>query len=348
MNRSLLLWVFGCLFLTCAYSQKKRSKTTIQNFSIQQLAPGVWAAIQNDQFGKAICNAGIIDLGDKTLVFDPFMTPEAARELRTVAEELTGRPVYIVVNSHYHNDHIRGNQAFMPIASVISTSWTRDQIEKSEPEEQDWERRHAPALLKAARKMYAMGNGGDREELPMWIGYYEGMMESLDELKIILPDIVFSDSLWLVGTARSVKLEEFKNGHTGSDIVLYLPNEQIAFMGDLLFVKRHPWLCDGDPANWQLTLKKWCDNPNVKTFLPGHGPVCDKEGVKTLCDYLGKMQEIAAAANTDSLQSRLLMQPIPSPYQNWYFNKFYESNMKYLFTRNRNATAAALKPPESP
>ncbi len=343
MNRSLLLLVFGCLILTCAYSQKKRSKTTIQNFTIQELAPGVWAAIQNDQFGKAICNAGIVDLGDKTLVYDPFMTPEAARELRTVAEELTGRPVSIVVNSHYHNDHIRGNQVFMPIASVISTSWTREQIAKSEPEDQAWEKRHAPALLKAARNMYSMRNGSDTEELPMWIGYYEGMMESLSELKIILPDIVFSDSLWLVGTARSVKLEEFKNGHTGSDIVLYLPNEQIAFMGDLLFVKRHPWLVDGDPANWQLILKKWCDNPNVKTFLPGHGPVCDKEGVKTLCNYLGKMQEIAATATNDSLQSRLLMQPIPSPYQNWYFNKFYEPNMKFLFTRNRNATAA-LKP----
>ena len=74
----------------------------------------------------------------KTLVYDPFMTPEAARELRVVAEELTGRPVSIVVNSHYHNDHIRGNQVFLPIANVISTSWTRDQIAKSEPEEQAW------------------------------------------------------------------------------------------------------------------------------------------------------------------------------------------------------------------
>ena len=346
MSRSLLLLVFGCLFLTCAFSQKKRSKTTIENFSIQELAPGVWAAIQNDQFGKAICNAGIIDLGDKTLVYDPFMTPGAARELRAVAEQLTGRPVSIVVNSHYHNDHIRGNQEFLPIATVISTSWTREQIAKSEPEEQAWEKRHAPALLKAARKMYAMGHGSDRDELPMWIGYYEGMTESMHELRITLPEIVFTDSLWLVGSARRVKLEEFKNCHTGSDIVLYLPGEQIAFMGDLLFVQRHPWLADGDPANWQLTLKKWCENSTVKTFVPGHGPVCDKQGVKSLHDYLGKIQELAATADNDSLQSRLLLQPVPAPYQNWFFNRFYEPNMKFLFTRNRNATAA-LKPNEN-
>jgi hypothetical protein len=38
--------------------------------------------IQNDKGGHAICNAGIIDLGNKTLVFDAFINPDAAIELR--------------------------------------------------------------------------------------------------------------------------------------------------------------------------------------------------------------------------------------------------------------------------
>src|SRR6478672_10218109 len=148
MNRSFLLLLCTCLLFGTTLAQRKRTKSTAPvNFTIQQLAPGVWAAIQNDQFGRAICNAGIVDLGDKTVVFDPFMTPEAAKELRNVAVELTGRPVSFVINSHYHNDHIRGNQEFIPIATIISTAWTRDQIAKSEPEEQEWEKRHAPALL---------------------------------------------------------------------------------------------------------------------------------------------------------------------------------------------------------
>jgi len=340
MNRSFLLLLCTCLLFGTTLAQRKRTKSTAPvNFTIQQLAPGVWAAIQNDQFGKAICNAGIVDLGDKTLVFDPFMTPEAARELRSTAENLTGRPVSIVIDSHYHNDHIRGNQEFKPEATIISTTWTREEIAKSEPEEQAWERRHAPALLQATRKLYQSRSGADRDELAMWIGYYEGMTESLDDLKTVLPDIVFNDTLWLMGTARNVKLEEFRNGHTGSDVVLYLPAEQIVFMGDLLFVKRHPWMSDGDPMNWQVILKKWYENKDVKTFVPGHGPVCDKGGVKDLQYYFAKMQDLASTATNDSLQLRLLLQPIPSPYQNWYFTRFYESNMKFLFTRNRNATA---------
>src|SRR5437764_11008414 len=128
MNRSLPLLVCFCLLLGTTFAQRKHSKPAPENFIIQQLAPGVWAAIQNDQFGKAICNAGIVDMGDKTLIFDPFMTPEAARELRETAERLTGRPVSIVIDSHYHNDHVRGNQEFKPEATIISSSWTREEI----------------------------------------------------------------------------------------------------------------------------------------------------------------------------------------------------------------------------
>ena len=58
------------------------------NFTIEPLAPGVWAAL-NTKHG--ICNAGIIDLGDKTVVFDPFMNLDAAEELKAAALYLTHR-----------------------------------------------------------------------------------------------------------------------------------------------------------------------------------------------------------------------------------------------------------------
>jgi glyoxylase-like metal-dependent hydrolase (beta-lactamase superfamily II) len=158
------------------FGQKKKEKiNTSENFTIEQLAPNVWAAIHNENYGKAICNAGIIDLGDKTVVFDPFMTPSAAIELRDIARQLTKKDYAYVVNSHYHNDHIRGNQAFLPNATIVSTTTTRDQIERNEPGEQEWEKKHAPTLLAAIRKRMANANEVERSELPYWIGYYEGI-----------------------------------------------------------------------------------------------------------------------------------------------------------------------------
>lgn len=331
MIRFLLASALLLIFVPDGISQKKKDRAS-ENFFLEELAPGVWAAIHNDQFGKAICNAGIIDLGDKTIVFDPFMTPQAAKELRQLAEELTDRPVTLVVNSHYHNDHIRGNQEFIPYATIISSTYTRDQIAKVEPEQQEWERNHAPALLKATKKIYNSATGIDKEELPLWIGYYEGMMESIEVLKITLPDIVFNDSLWIYGSKRNIKLVEFKNCHTASDVALFIPSENIAFLGDLLFVQRHPWMADGEPASWQASLKKLYDDPSINKYVPGHGAVCDKNGLKSLQDYFENIRTLANNASADSTEAKLLTMPIPEQYQNWYFSRFYQSNVKFLLS----------------
>src|SRR6185312_4271624 len=95
-------------------------------FHLELLSEGVWAAIVERGTG-AWGNAGIVALGDGTLVFDTFLTPAAARDLRAAAELLTGQPVTYVVNSHYHMDHIHGNAVFDD-AHIIATEKTRERI----------------------------------------------------------------------------------------------------------------------------------------------------------------------------------------------------------------------------
>ena len=129
--KKLVSILFLIVFL---FSFRKQQQQPYKNFSVQQLAAGVWAVIQNDKGGHAICNAGIVDLGDKTLVFDAFINPDAAAEMKQAAEKLTHHPVVYVINSHFHDDHVRGNQVFGPGASIVSTEWTKKQMQISEPE----------------------------------------------------------------------------------------------------------------------------------------------------------------------------------------------------------------------
>jgi len=117
------------------------------HFTIEKLADGVFTAIHKIG-GYAICNAGIIDLGDETLVFDCFISPKAARDLKKAAEELTKNEVKYVVNSHYHNDHIRGNQVFDG-AEIIATQKTKELIEKTEPEELEYEKKVVDDRIKS-------------------------------------------------------------------------------------------------------------------------------------------------------------------------------------------------------
>ena len=327
--------VFSCLFNHQDSFAQFGKKTKIErsaNFSIQQLTPQVWVAIHNDYYGKAICNAAIVDMGDKTLVFDPFMTPSAAVELREVARQLTNRKVTYVVNSHHHMDHIRGNQVFLPNATIVGTNTTRELIQLNEPAEQEWEKKHAPTLLKAIRKRMVNASQMDRDEMPYWIGYYEGIIESTDQLFMALPDYTFDDSLWLYGSKLNVKLVECRNGHTASDVVLLIPALGIAFMGDLLYTERHPWLSDGDVDGWRKSLRTFYEDRTYHTYLPGHGRVVGKGALKILYDYLGDVQKMCDAAVTDSAQSALMNKPIPWRYRGWYYGRFYQPNLQYLIS----------------
>ncbi len=309
---------------------RKKKIRASSNFTIQQLAPGVWTAINNDYYGKAICNAGIIDIGSKTIVFDPFMNPEAAYELKDAAKKLTGKNVTLVINSHYHSDHIRGNQAFLPTASIMTTSTTRTAVDANEADEQEWEKAHAPTLLQALKKR--RGNSGEHssEDIPFWIGYYEGLVESSGDLYIALADETFEDSLWIEGSKLSVKLVERRDGHTLSDVVLLIPSLGIAFMGDLLTNNRHPWISDGDITGWRESLRVFYEDTLYHTYVPGHGEVCEKPALKILYEYLGDIQSLCNEAITEEAQTELLNKPIPFPYNTWKSSRFYQPNLQHL------------------
>src|SRR5579884_956728 len=100
--------------------------TPVERFRLEQIAGGVYAAIAIAGCG-AQGNAGLIDLGDgRVLVFDTFLTPAAAREFQMAAERLLGHVPTLVVNSHWHADHVYGNQIFAGDAHIITTERTRE------------------------------------------------------------------------------------------------------------------------------------------------------------------------------------------------------------------------------
>ena len=207
-----------------------------RNFRLEQLSDGVYAGIHSDG-GWAISNAGIIDLGDRTIVFDTFMTPAAAKDLRQAAESFTGRLVHSVINSHYHNDHIWGNQVFSPDVDIISTSRTRELIVKEGPlEVQGFHESARPALKALEAQLKIETDEVKRNHLRSGIDYFRGILGTLPVLQIRLPNLTFTGNMTFEGTKRSATLITFEGGHCGSDTILHLPEDGIVFMADLLLL----------------------------------------------------------------------------------------------------------------
>jgi cyclase len=304
-----------------------------RHFSIEQVADSVFAVINNEE-GWAICNAGIIDLGDRTLVYDTFTSPQAASDLRQAAESLIGRPVWMVINSHYHNDHIWGNQAFGSEVDIISTTKTRDLILTEGAEEIKGCKEVAPQRLAALEAQYAeSGDESFRHDLKPLIYDYQAIVNALPILQVRLPNLTFTGDMIFNGHKRSAKLMSYENGHCGSDAILYLPEDGIVFMEDILFNGCHPYLGDGDPDVIQRILAQ-VKLLNASIFVPGHGPVGGIEHLDILAGYITKLNILAKEAVQRGISEGELDQvTIPDEYQHFIFSTFFAVNLRFMYHR---------------
>ncbi len=158
-----ILLCFLTLSLLSVSCEQKSANVSATNFHIVRLGDGVYACI-NTFGGKAICNAGIVDNGEATIIFDTFLSPDAAEELIRVVGRLNLSPIRYVVNSHYHNDHVRGNQSFSPEVKILSTRRTAELITSEEPKSLAAEKVYGIESLEAIT-MTLMKEGAAKEEI---------------------------------------------------------------------------------------------------------------------------------------------------------------------------------------
>ena len=313
-----------------------------KHFRLQQLADGVYAAIHMDG-GTAISNAGIVDLGGRTLVYDALLAPQAGEDLRTAAEALTGRPVDTVIDSHWHYDHIWGNQAFGANTHIVATGETRRLIIATRGHgAYDAFMAGAEANLAATRAQYqGTKEESQRRQLALWVDYYRSVVETKPVLRICAPNVTFAQRLTFHGTDRSADLIDLTGGHTESDAVLFLPQEGIAFMSDLLFAGHHPYLGGGDPDRLRDALEAVSELA-PKLLVPGHGPVGTADSLGQMGQYVSTLDELALKmVERGDAEETIDTMAIPAPYGDWLFASFFPGNMHFLYQRHVRASGSS-------
>ncbi len=310
-------------------SDASDSPPTSPYFHLERLAEGVWAAIVERGTG-AWGNAGIVALGNGTLVFDTLLTPAAAQDLRTAAEALTGQPVVYVVNSHYHMDHIHGNAIFDD-ATIITTGKTRERIAVRGAEILARMREQPDDLTSLDAEIASAATPELADDLRVQQGDYRALYAALPELALRLPDITFEQRLTLHGTERSVEALSYGGGHTGSDAFLFLPAERIAFLGDLLGVRMHPSFGQADLEQWDEILER-IEALDIQTAVPGHGHVGTLEDVEALRQYLGDMEMLVDEAIVrGETAEQIVALPPPVAYAAWDARAIYTDNLRHLY-----------------
>lgn len=251
---------------------------TGHHYQVEALGTGCFGAVARPGSG-AICNAGFVDLGEEVVLFDTSQTQQAAAELRQAIGALVAKPIAYVINSHWHGDHIRGNQMFRD-ATIVAPERTRDLMARIHPDriaghQRGMQEGTLGELIRSLADQLDELDDSDvarRQALRDEMSFLRELEQSIPTLQLTLPTETFRGIWRAEGSQRAVECREMGAGHTESDAVLYVPDQQVCFMGDLLVVDGHMRIVDGDVGHWAAIIeevKHW----NVKWVVPGHGPV---------------------------------------------------------------------------
>lgn len=217
-------------------------------------------------------NVGVVLGDDGILIVDTRSTHEEADELILDLRALTDLPVRWVVNTHWHWDHAFGNALF-PDCEIWGHDLCRTGME-----------RFGERMKRDARS---------------WLP--RSQHTEVDAVVVVPPDRTFSDSVSLA-IGRAVNLTYHGLAHTDADIVVTVPESEVAFFGDMIEESGPPNFGDSYPLVWPETLQAaMADMPNVA--VPGHGDVVDEDFLRTQLEELAAVARLAGEVAAGALDA---------------------------------------------
>lgn len=255
------------------------------NFKIEELAKGVYAVIRQDKPGLMVDANNLFIVNDTdVIVVDSNGSPYITREVVKALRRITKNPVSMVVNTHYHDDHIRGNSVYrdaFPNVEFVAGEFAKTYLPGDGAKNRASFLKEAPGFLSYLRrqrleKKSLLGGVASEEEMKMYdsdISLADLVLKDGEKAETILPTRTVQNELSIKRGNREIRIMHLGNGHTAADLVVFLPNEKIVATGDLVV---WPVPLVGNPqsyiTNWGPTLRKLVAL-GATTYVPGHGTV---------------------------------------------------------------------------
>jgi glyoxylase-like metal-dependent hydrolase (beta-lactamase superfamily II) len=181
-----------------------------------------------------------------------------AQELQSLIASVTPGRVELVVNTHWHGDHIGGNKFFAAGGAVIMAHENT-----------------------RTRMMSDQVNPITR------------MVQLPKQAPEFLPHVTFRDSTTIHWDGETVDVVHYPQAHTDSDVALYYRNANVVFVGGLMEYPMYPGIqsADGFVAALDAVLAR--TNANTKV-IPWQGPVVGPNELREFRTVLVAMRDNVA------------------------------------------------------
>lgn len=227
-------------------------------------------------------NIGVSVGDDGVMMIDDQYRPLAGK-IKAAIEKLGGGAPKYILNTHYHGDHTGGNPEFGEDGTIIA---------------------HKNVRVRVSTPQTIFGR--TVEPLPK-----EGW-----------PVITFEEGLSIHFNGEEVRIHHLPAGHTDGDSVAYFTKSNVLHMGDHVFMGMFPFVDlehGGDVEGMARNVKKMLGMiPADAKIIPGHGPLCSVDDVKTYHRMLVETTErvrkgMKAGKDLDALKAA----GVPDEWKPW-------------------------------
>ncbi len=209
---------------------------TEKNISFTEVGEGLYAfTAEGDP------NSGVIIGDDSVMIVEAQATPRLANKVIECVRSVTDKPITHVALTHYHAVRVLGASAF-GAQQVIMSDAARGMVAERGQEDWDSEFQRFPRLFEG------------HESIP----------------GLTWPTTTFSDSMTVYLGNRKVEIKHLGRAHTAGDAVVYVPDQNVMFTGDIVEYHSACYCGDGYFNEWGNTL----DNIkayDVDAIAPGRG-----------------------------------------------------------------------------
>jgi cyclase len=228
-------------------------------------------------------NIGVSVGEDGLVVVDDEYAPLAGK-IQTALRSLSDKPIRFIINTHYHLDHVDGNEFFQQQAPIIAHDNVRKRLEQG-------------------------GTIGNLSSIA-W--------ETKPMPKPGLPILTFDRHLTIYLNGEDIHVVHIQNGHTDGDSIVFFHKSNVVHMGDDFLRIGFPFidLAGGGSVRGLITgLEEIISElpPDVKV-IPGHGVISNLDDVrvriKMLKETLAVVEKgVKQGKSLDQLKQERVLEP---------------------------------------
>jgi glyoxylase-like metal-dependent hydrolase (beta-lactamase superfamily II) len=265
--------------------------------SVRKIGNGLYATISDTSKGlQTMCNGGFLVGKDSGLMIEGFVSaPGAAFQLETL-KTVSQVPVKGALDTHYHFDHSMGNAVYGANGiGLWAHPTTGKRIYESYAPWQSMTKAAATAPLE--KQLAEAKSEAAKKHLQGDLATLGNIYGLVNAAQLALPNHSIDPAMGphKVDLGGLPIVIEHYPGHSGTDMIVRVPDQNVVYAGDLLFNGIFPVTFDEQAtvSGWRSTLKTFASWDKDTLFVPGHGQLCGQAEVAVFRSTFDDIEEQA-------------------------------------------------------